>query len=96
MSCPIQPIFDRVIVREDSPEEITRGGIIIPGVAQQKTKTAVVVAIGADVKHVKVNDHVFTTKYAGIELEIDGIAYFSVLEEEIQGVLPPFAMAEAV
>ncbi|MBR5866704.1 MAG: co-chaperone GroES, partial [Spirochaetaceae bacterium] len=49
-------------------------GIIIPETAQEKTQTAVVVAIGDDNEKIKVKagDRVMYDKYAGTNIKIDG------------------------
>lgn len=85
--CPIEPLFDRVILKEDTPDEVTEGGIVVPAMAQEKTKTARVVAVGVDCKRVVVGDHVIHTKYSGTELELDRITYVIVPEEELLGRL---------
>ena len=35
----IQPLGDRVIVKADQAEETTKGGIILPDTAKEKTKS---------------------------------------------------------
>lgn len=87
MNCPIEPSFDRVILTEDAPEEITEGKIIIPAIAQEKTKTSRIVAVGPDCRFFRPGDHVIHTKYAGTEIEVDRVTYLIVAEIELQGKL---------
>lgn len=91
MDCRIQPSFDRVVLKEDSAKELTEGGIIIPAVAQDKSKTSTVVAVGAGTTFYRPGDRVIHTKYTGIEIEVDKVMYIIAPETEIIGKLltPP-------
>ena len=51
----VRPLADRVLVKVDKVETKTAGGIIIPDTAQEKTQTAVVVAVGDDKEKIKVS-----------------------------------------
>jgi chaperonin GroES len=42
----IRPLNDRVVIKRDSSEEITKGGIIVPDIASKKSYFGVVVAVG--------------------------------------------------
>lgn len=42
----LTPLYDRVIVRPSEPEEVTKGGIIIPDTAKEKPMQGEVVAVG--------------------------------------------------
>ena len=70
----VKPLADRVLVKPEKLEAKTAGGIIIPDTAQEKTQTAVVVAIGDDKEKIKVTEgqKVLFEKYAGTEVQIDG------------------------
>lgn len=91
MSCQIEPSGDRVVLREDTPEEQTASGLIIPAVAQEKTKTGTVLATGPKCTFYNEGDHVAHTRYAGIEFELEGVKYTIVSEEELLGRIPAFA-----
>lgn len=43
---PLAPVGDRVIVKPDPAEEITKAGIIIPDNAKEKAQTGVILACG--------------------------------------------------
>lgn len=70
----VKPLADRVLVKPEKLEAKTAGGIIIPDTAQEKTHTAVVVAIGDDKEKIKVTEgqKVLFEKYAGTAVKIDG------------------------
>jgi len=70
----IQPIGDRVLVKLETAEEKTAGGIFIPQTAQEKTQIGKVVAVGddKDAIKVKVGQKVMYDKYAGTNIKADG------------------------
>lgn len=54
----IQPMAEYVVVQAEEAQTKTASGLYLPGNAQEKPKTAKVVAIGSDVKEVKVGDRI--------------------------------------
>lgn len=72
----IKPLADRVLVKNTKPETKTSSGIIIPEVAQEKTQTAEVIAVGPGTEKekitVNVGDKIMYDKYAGTQIKIDG------------------------
>ncbi len=70
----IQPIGDRVLVKLETAEDKTAGGIFIPQTAQEKTQIGKVVAVGddKDAIKVKVGQKVMYDKYAGTNIKADG------------------------
>ena len=92
----IRPLQDRVIVKRIEEEEKSKGGIIIPDTAKEKPQEGQIVAVGKgkvgdDGKvtplDVKVNDRVLFGKYAGTEVNIDGVEHLIMREDDILGVL---------
>ncbi len=91
----LQPLADRVVVRPLPSEETTKGGIILPGTAQEKPNKGTVVAVGPgrvldDGKRVPMNvksgDKVLYGKYSGTEVKIEGEEYVILKESELFGV----------
>lgn len=70
----VRPLADRVLVKTEKTESKTASGIIIPDTAQEKTQTAVVIAVGDDKEKIKVaaGDRIIYDKYAGTSIKIDG------------------------
>lgn len=70
----VRPLADRVLVKTEKTESKTSSGIIIPDTAQEKTQTAVVIAVGDDKEKIKVaaGDRIMYDKYAGTSIKIDG------------------------
>lgn len=70
----VRPLADRVLVKTEKTESKTASGIIIPDTAQEKTQTAVVIAVGDDKEKIKVaaGERIMYDKYAGTSIKIDG------------------------
>jgi chaperonin GroES len=83
----IKPLADRVLVKPAAAEEKTIGGIIIPDSAKEKPLKGEVVAVGNGTKDeemvVKVGDNVLYGKYAGTEIEFDGLKYLIMRQSDI-------------
>ena len=78
----IRPIGERVLLKHQKREEITKGGIYIPESARQEKKEGFVIAVGTfeDGKELplKKGDHVIYGGYQSDEIEIDGKKYLFV------------------
>jgi chaperonin GroES len=92
----IKPMNDRVLVQRVEEEQKTAGGIIIPDTAKEKPQEGKVIAVGPgkigdDGKRVaievKAGDRILFSKYAGTEIEIDGVEHIFMREDDILGVL---------
>jgi chaperonin GroES len=92
----IKPLGDKVLVKPDeTSEEKTTGGIIIPDTAKEKPQKGEVVAVGPGRQdeagkvipmNVKAGDKVLYSKYGGSELEFEGARYLIMREDDIQAV----------
>ncbi len=87
MSSPIKPLGDRVVAVREQAAEKTASGLYLPDNAKEKPVLAKVVAVGADAKHVKINDRILYKDYSTTELKIDGTEYLVVKEEDILGTV---------
>ncbi len=92
----VQPLHDRVLVKRLEPQEVKRGGIIIPDTAKEKPLEAEVIAVGKGrvndegkviALEVKKGDKVLIGKYSGTEVTIDDEEHVIVREEEILAVI---------
>ncbi len=54
----LQPLGDRFVAKPVEPETKTASGILLPDQAKEKTQVAEVLAVGKDVKEVKVGDRI--------------------------------------
>lgn len=91
----IKPLFDRVLLEPQENDEVTKGGIILPTAAQEKSQIATVVAVGKggeiDGKKtemvVEKGDKVLYSKYAGTEITFEDKKYIVVRQADILAVL---------
>lgn len=92
----LQPLHDRVLVKPSQPEEITKGGIIIPDTAKEKPQQGVIVSVGQGkttddgklvAMQVKAGDKVLYGKYSGTEVAIDGEDMLIMRESDIFAII---------
>ena len=91
----IQPLGDRVVLKNVEAEETTKGGILLTSAAQEKPQMAEILAVGpggnVDGKEiemqVKVGEKVIYSKYAGTEVKLDGEEYIIVRQSDILAVV---------
>jgi chaperonin GroES len=87
----IQPLADRVLIEPAAAETKTSSGIIIPDTAKEKPQKGIVVAVGPGTKEnpvtVKVGNKVLYGKYAGTELQLEGVDYLIMKENDILAVV---------
>lgn len=87
----MRPISDRVVVKPAQAEEKTKGGIIIPDTAKEQPQRGEVVAVGpgkdGNLMTVKVGDVVLYGKYAGQNVELDGVDYLIMREDDVLVIL---------
>lgn len=91
----IKPLFDRVVLKPLESENETKGGILLPTAAQEKSQLAEVVAVGSGKNaegkeigmNVKVGDKVLYGKYTGTEITMDEQKYVVVRQPDILAVI---------
>ena len=96
MSVSIKPLEDRIVVRPVEAEQVTAGGLVLPGNAQEKPQEAEVIAVGPgriDDKgnripvDVTVGDKVIFSKYGGTELKFGGEEYLILSARDVLAVV---------
>ena len=91
----IQPLFDRVVIKNVETETTTKSGIVLAGTAKEKPQMAEVLAVGPggmvdgkEVKmQVKVGQKVIYSKYAGTEVKLEDKEYILVRQSDILAVV---------
>ena len=92
----IRPLQDRILVKRVDEDEKTAGAILIPDSAKEKPQEGKVVAVGngkiqenGDVQplDVKKGDRVLFSKYAGTEVNIEGVEHLIIREDDVLGIL---------
>jgi len=94
-----RPLYDRVVIRPKTVEEVSKGGIIIAKKEgeEERPREGVVVFVGKGKidsvtgvqrpMEVKPGDTVLFGQYAGTDVEIDGEVVLMMREEEILAVI---------
>jgi chaperonin GroES len=92
----VKPLSDRVLVLRIEEDAKTSGGIIIPDTAKEKPQEGKVVAAGPGrldengkriPMAVKKNDRILFGKYAGTEIQIEGVEHIIMREDDILGIV---------
>ncbi|MEM1108363.1 MAG: co-chaperone GroES [Planctomycetota bacterium] len=92
----IKPLDDRVLVKPEAAEEKTASGIYLPEGAKEKPQHGKIVAAGPGSLNddgsrtaltVKKGDTVLYGKYAGTEIDVDGVTHMIMRESELLGVM---------
>jgi chaperonin GroES len=83
MSAPLQPLGDYVVAVNEAAKSKTASGLYLPDNAQEKPKTAKVVAVGPDAKQVKTGDRIIYKSYSNTDVKVEGEDYILVKEEDV-------------
>lgn len=91
----IEPLGDKIVVKRTEAEEVTAGGIVLPGAAQEKPSEGRVLSVGngrlledgtRSDPQVSEGDRVLFSSYAGTEIEVDGGKLLIMSESDILAV----------
>jgi len=92
MAVKLQPLQNMVLIKPVGMEQMSKGGVIIPDTAQEKSQEGEVIAVGPgrlskDGKRepldVKVGDIVIYPKFGGMEYKIEGEELVILPENQI-------------
>ena len=92
----VRPLHDRLIVKRIDEDEKTKGGIIIPDTAKEKPQEGRVIAVGPGKVNedgkvtpldVKNGDRVLFSRYAGTEIQLEGVDHLIIREDDVLAVL---------
>lgn len=83
MTTPIKPLADRVVAVREQSASRTTSGLYLPENAKEKPVVANVVAIGPDVKTLKIGDKIVYKDYATTVLKVNDVDYLIVKEEDV-------------
>jgi chaperonin GroES len=91
MDMKINPLGDRIVMKNLEAEETTKGGILLTNSANEKPQLAEVLGGNVDGKeitmHVKAGQKVIYSKYAGTEVKLDGEEYILVRQSDVLAVV---------
>jgi chaperonin GroES len=83
MAVNIQPLADYLVAQEEEPETRTASGLYLPEKAAEKPKVAKVLAVGKEVKQVKVGDRIVYKSYSTTDVKMGNDEYILVKEEDV-------------
>lgn len=91
----LNPLGDRVVLKQLEAEETTKSGIILTSQSQEKPQQAEVIAVGPGgvidgkeiTMQVKVGQKVVYSKYAGTEVKLEDEEYIIVRQNDILAVV---------
>lgn len=91
----LNPLGDRVVLKQLEAEETTKSGIILTSQSQEKPQQAEVIAVGPGgvidgkeiTMQVKVGQKVVYSKYAGTEVKLEDEEFIIVRQNDILAVV---------
>ena len=89
MGVNIQPLADYVVAKSEEAQTKTASGLYLPDNAQEKPKIAKVLAVGKDIKQVKVNDRILYKSYSTTDVKVASDEYILIKEEDILATVLP-------
>lgn len=92
----LTPLGDRVVVKPQQRDEVTKSGIVLPDTAKEKPQRGEVIAVGKGrltdtgdrlPMDVQKGDNVLFAKYAGTEFKMDDDEYLILSEKDILAIV---------
>ncbi len=92
----IRPLGDRIVVRPQGREEMTKSGIVLPDTAKEKPQQGTVIAVGngkvlesgeRQPMEVQEGQTVLFAKYAGTEFSLEDEDVLILRESDVLGIL---------
>ena len=87
----LEPLGDRVVLKQLVAEETTKSGIVLPGQSKEKPQQAEVVAVGPGTEtikmEVKTGSQVIYSKFAGTEVKLDEEEFIIVKQSDILAII---------
>ena len=92
----IRPLGDRIVVRPQEREEMTKSGIVLPDTIKEKPQQGTVIAVGQgkilesgerQPMEIQEGNTVLFAKYAGTEFDLDGEDVLILRESDVLGIL---------
>lgn len=92
MSISIQPLEDRIVIRQVEAEKTTASGLVIPDAAKEKPQEGEVLAVGPGrvddsgnrvPMDIAVGDKVIYSRYGGTEVKLGGEEYLILAARDV-------------
>ena len=82
----LKPLADRIVAKPLEAQEKTSSGFYVPDTAKEKPQIGEVVAVGKEVKEIKVGDQVVYSQYKPDTVKVDGNDLLIMKEEDVLAV----------
>lgn len=82
----LQPLADRLVAKPLEAEAKTSSGFYVPDSAKEKPQMGEVVAVGKQVKEIKVGDQVVYSQYKPDSVKVDGQDLLIMKEEDVLAI----------
>lgn len=82
----LQPLADRLVAKPLEAETKTSSGFYVPESAKEKPQIGEVVAVGKEVKEIKVGDRVVYSQYKPDTVKVDGVELMIMKEEDVLAI----------
>jgi chaperonin GroES len=82
----LQPLADRLVARPLEAQDKTSSGFYVPDTAKEKPQMGEVIAVGKEVKEVKVGDKVVYSQYKPDTIKVDGQEVMIMKEEDVLAI----------
>lgn len=83
----LQPLADRIVAKPLEAEEKTATGFYIPDSAKEKPQMAEVVAVGKEVKEIKVGSKVVYSQYKPDTIKVGNQEMMIMKEEDVLAIV---------
>ncbi|HSX41072.1 MAG TPA: co-chaperone GroES [Candidatus Saccharimonadales bacterium] len=83
----LQPLADRLVAKPLEAQAKTSSGFYVPDAAKEKPQIGEVVAVGKDVKEIKVGDQIVYSQYKPDNVKVDGDEMMIMKEEDVLAVV---------
>ncbi len=95
MGTKVKPLADNILVEREPEEMMTAGGLHIPDMASERPNRGKILAVGSGHRtdkgtiplDVKPGDRIMFGKYAGHEIEFEGVQYLMMREEDVIAIM---------
>ncbi|HUC86852.1 MAG TPA: co-chaperone GroES [Candidatus Saccharimonadales bacterium] len=82
----LQPLADRLVAKPLEAQAKTSSGFYVPDSAKEKPQMGEVVAVGKEVKEIKVGDQIVYSQYKPDQVKIDGDELMIMKEEDVLAI----------
>lgn len=83
----LQPLADRLVVKNVEAEAKSAAGILLPDSAKEKPQAGKVLAVGKDVVTIKPGDNVLFNKYGPTEIRFEEEDLLILKQEDVIAVI---------